>query len=99
MLERDKSIDYCKLVKGIEIMVESIVQEGRMILELAEDLKQNLSKTKESYHEMEVTGRAFYRLTEDRSNLMSQIPQMNDLIEELERVINHHVQEIESLIE
>lgn len=86
-------------MKGIEIMIESIVQEGRMILELAEDLKQNVRRAKDSYHEMEITGRAFYRLMEDRSNLMSQIPQMNDLLEELERVINHHVQEIESLIE
>lgn len=86
-------------MKGIEIMIESIVQEGRMILELAEDLKQNVRRTKDSYHEMEITGRAFYRLMEDRSNLMSQIPQINDLLEELERVINHHVQEIESLIE
>ena len=80
-------------------MIESIVQEGRMILELAEDLKQNVRRAKDSYHEMEITGRAFYRLMEDRSNLMSQIPQINDLLEELERVINHHVQEIESLIE
>lgn len=80
-------------------MIESIVQEGRMILEMAEDLKQNVRRSKESFQEMEVTGRAFYRLMEDRSNLMSQIPQMNDLLEELERVINHHVQEIESLIE
>lgn len=80
-------------------MIESIVQEGRMILELAEDLKQNVRRAKDSYHEMEITGRAFYRLMEDRSNLMSQIPQMNDLLEELERIINHHVQEIESLIE
>ena len=86
-------------MKGIEIMIESIVQEGRMILELAEDLKQNVRRAKDSYHEMEITGRAFYRLMEDRSNLMSQVPQMNDLLEELERVINHHVQEIESLIE
>lgn len=86
-------------MKGIEIMIESIVQEGRMILELAEDLKQNVRRAKDSYHEMEITGRAFYRLMEDRSNLMSQIPQINDLLEELERVINHHVQEIESLIE
>lgn len=86
-------------MKGIEIMIESIVQEGRMILELAEDLKRNVRRAKDSYHEMEITGRAFYRLMEDRSNLMSQIPQMNDLLEELERVINHHVQEIESLIE
>ena len=80
-------------------MIESIVQEGRMLLELAEELKQNIRRTRDSYHKMEMTGRAFYRLMEDRSSLMSQIPQMNDLIEELERLINQHTQEIESLIE
>ena len=80
-------------------MIESIVQEGKLILELAEDLKQNIRRTKDSYHEMELTGRAFYSLMEDRSNLINQIPQMNDLLEELERLINLHTQEIESLIE
>ena len=80
-------------------MVESIVKEGQMILEMAEELKQSVRRSKDSYHEMESNGRAFYRLMEDRSNLMSQLTHIEGLLEELERSVNQHTREIESLIE
>lgn len=80
-------------------MVESIVKEGQMILEMAEELKQNVRRSKDFYHEMESNGRAFYKLMEDRSNLMSQLTHIEGLLEELERAVNQHTQEIESLIE
>jgi hypothetical protein len=80
-------------------MVESIVKEGQMILEMAEELKQGVRRSKDSYHEMESNGRAFYKLMEDRSNLMSQLTHIEGLLEELERAVNQHAQEIESLIE
>lgn len=80
-------------------MVESIVKEGQMILEMAEELKQGVRRSKDSYYEMESNGRAFYKLMEDRSNLISQLTHIEGLLEELERAVNQHTQEIESLIE
>lgn len=79
--------------------MNSVVQEGRAILELSQEVKTHLRRTKEYTEEMSQRGRAFYDLMEDRSDLRRQIQQICELIDQTERLLNSHEQEIESLIE
>ena len=79
--------------------MNSVVQEGRAILELAQEVKTHLRRTREYTEEMSQRGRAFYDLMEDRSNLKRHVQQVYDLIDQMERTLNLHEQEIESLIE
>lgn len=79
--------------------MNSIVQEGRNILELSQEVKTNLRRAREYTEEMSQRGRAFYDLMEDRSDLKRQVQQFYELLEQMERTLNLHDQEIESLIE
>ena len=79
--------------------MNSVVQEGRAILELAQEVKTHLRRTREYTEEMSQRGRAFYDLMEDRSSLKRQVQQLYDLIDQMERTLNLHEQEIEALIE
>lgn len=79
--------------------MNSIVQEGRNILELSQEVKTNLRRVREYTEEMSQRGRAFYDLIEDRSDLKRQVQQFYELLEQMERTLNLHDQEIESLIE
>ena len=79
--------------------MNSVVQEGRAILELSQEVKTNLRRAKEYTEEMSQRGKAFYDLMEDRSDLKRQVQQFYELFEQLERALNFHDQEIESLIE
>lgn len=79
--------------------MNSVVQEGRNILELSQEVKTNLRRAREYTEEMSQRGRAFYDLMEDRSDLKRQVQQFYELLEQMERALNLHDQEIESLIE
>lgn len=79
--------------------MNSVVQEGRNILELSQEVKTNLRRAREYTEEMSQRGRAFYDLMEDRSDLKRQVQQFYELLEQMERTLNLHDQEIESLIE
>lgn len=79
--------------------MNSVVQEGRSILELSQEVKSNLRRAREYTEEMSQRGKAFYDLMEDRSNLNRQVQQVYELLEQLERTLNLHDQEIEALIE
>ncbi len=79
--------------------MNSVVQEGRNILELSQEIKTNLRRAREYTEEMSQRGRAFYDLMEDRSDLKRQVQQFYELLEQMERTLNLHDQEIESLIE
>lgn len=79
--------------------MNSVVQEGRAILELSQEVKTNLRRAKEYTEEMSQRGKAFYDLMEDRSDLKRQVQQFYELFDQLERALNFHDQEIESLIE
>lgn len=79
--------------------MNSVVQEGRNILELSREVKTNLRRAREYTEEMSQRGRAFYDLMEDRSDLKRQVQQFYELLEQMERTLNLHDQEIESLIE
>lgn len=79
--------------------MNSVVQEGRNILELSQEIKTNLRRAREYTEEMSQRGRSFYDLMEDRSNLKRQVQQFYELLEQLERTLNLHDQEVESLIE
>lgn len=79
--------------------MNSVVQEGKSILELSQEVKSNLRRAREYTEEMSQRGKAFYDLMEDRSNLNRQVQQVYELLEQLERTLNLHDQEIEALIE
>ena len=79
--------------------MNSVTQEGRNILEIAQEVKSNLRRAREYTEEMTHRGRAFYDLMEDRSDLKRQVQQFYELLEQMERTLNLHEQEIESLIE
>lgn len=79
--------------------MNSVVQEGRNILELSQEVKTNLRRAREYTEEMSQRGRSFYDLMEDRSDLKRQVQQFYELLEQMERTLNLHDQEIESLIE
>lgn len=79
--------------------MNSVVQEGRSILELSQEVKMNLRRAREYTEEMSQQGKAFYDLMEDRSDLKRQVQQFYELFEQLERALNLHEQEIEALIE
>lgn len=79
--------------------MNSVVQEGRAILELSQEVKSNLRRAREYTEEMSQRGRSFYDLMEDRSDLKRQVQQFYELLEQLEKTLNLHDQEIESLIE
>lgn len=79
--------------------MNSVVQEGKNILELSQEIKTNLRRAREYTEEMSQRGRAFYDLMEDRSDLKRQVQQFYELLEQMERTLNLHDQEIESLIE
>ena len=79
--------------------MNSVVQEGRNILELSQEVKTNLRRAREYTEEMSQRGRAFYDLMEDRSDLKRQVQQFYELLEQMERTLNLHEQEIEALIE
>lgn len=79
--------------------MNSVVQEGRNILELSQEVKTNLRRAREYTEEMSQRGRAFYDLMEDRSDLKRRVQQSYELLEQMERTLNLHDQEIESLIE
>jgi hypothetical protein len=79
--------------------MNSVVQEGRNILELSREVKTNLRRAREYTEEMSQRGRAFYDLMEDRSDLKRQVQQFYEILEQMERTLNLHDQEIESLIE
>ena len=79
--------------------MNSVVQEGKNILELSQEIKTNLRRAREYTEEMSQRGRSFYDLMEDRSDLKRQVQQFYELLEQMERTLNLHDQEIESLIE
>ena len=79
--------------------MNSVIREGRNILELSQEVKTNLRRAREYTEEMTQRGRSFYDLMEDRSDLKRQVQQFYELLEQMERALNLHDQEIESLIE
>lgn len=79
--------------------MNSVVQEGKNILELSQEIKTNLRRAREYTEEMSQRGRSFYDLMGDRSDLKRQVQQFYELLEQLERTLNLHDQEVESLIE
>ena len=79
--------------------MNSVVQEGKNILELSQEIKTNLRRAREYTEEMSQRGRSFYDLMEDRSDLKRQVQQFYELLEQMERTLNLHEQEIEALIE
>ena len=80
-------------------MAKSIRQEGQLLLENAEEFKTRLARAKEMFIELETVSREFYDMVQDRSNVKTQLKEIEGLLEEVQSLIVVHISEVESLIE
>lgn len=80
-------------------MSTSILKEGRILLDNAEEFKNRLSRAKEMFIELETGSREFYDMVQDRSNVKTQLKEIEGLLDELQSLIVVHISEVESLIE
>lgn len=80
-------------------MAKSIMQEGQLLLENAEEFKNRLARAKEMFIELETVSREFYDMVQDRSNVKTQLKEIEGLLEEVQSLIVVHISEVESLIE
>lgn len=80
-------------------MSTSILKEGRILLDNAEEFKNCLSRAKEMFIELETGSREFYDMVQDRSNVKTQLKEIEVLLDEVKFLILIHISEVESLIE
>ena len=80
-------------------MAKSIMQEGQLLLENAEEFKNRLARAEEMFIELETGSREFYDMVQDRSNVKTQLKEIEGLLEEVQSLIVVHISEVESLIE
>lgn len=80
-------------------MAKSIMQEGQLLLENAEEFKNRLSRAKEMFIELETGSREFYDMVQDRSNVKTQLKEIEGLLDEVQSLIVVHISEVEALLE
>ena len=80
-------------------MSTSILKEGRILLDNAEEFKNRLSRAKEMFIELETGSREFYDMVQDRSNVKTQLKEIEGLLDEVQSLIVVHISEVEALIE
>lgn len=80
-------------------MSASILKEGRILLDNAEEFKNRLSRAKEMFIELETGSREFYDMVQDRSNVKTQLKEIEGLLDELQSLIVVHISEVEALLE
>lgn len=80
-------------------MSTSILKEGRILLDNAEEFKNRLSRAKEMFIELETGSREFYDMIQDRSNVKTQLKEIEGLLDEVQSLIVVHISEVESLLE
>lgn len=80
-------------------MSTSILKEGRILLDNAEEFKNRLSRAKEMFIELETGSRGFYDMVQDRSNVKAQLKEIEGLLDELQSLIVVHISEVEALLE
>lgn len=80
-------------------MSTSILKEGRILLDNAEEFKNRLSRAKEMFIELETGSREFYDMVQDRSNVKTQLKEIEGLLDEVQSLIVVHISEVESLLE
>ena len=80
-------------------MSASILKEGRILLDNAEEFKNRLSRAKEMFIELETGSREFYDMVQDRSNAKTQLKEIEGLLDELQALIVVHISEVEALLE
>ena len=80
-------------------MAKSIMQEGQLLLENAEEFKNRLSRAKEMFIEFETGSREFYDMVQDRSNVKTQLKEIEGLLDEVQSLIVVHISEVEALLE
>lgn len=80
-------------------MSTSVLKEGRILLDNAEEFKNRLSRAKEMFIELETGSREFYDMVQDRSNVKTQLKEIEGLLDELQSLIVVHISEVEALLE
>lgn len=80
-------------------MSTSILKEGRILLDNAEEFKNRLSRAKEMFIELETGSREFYDMVQDRSNVKTQLKEIEGLLDEVQSLIIVHISEVEALLE
>lgn len=80
-------------------MSTSILKEGRILLDNAEEFKNRLSRAKEMFIELETGSREFYDMVQDRSNVKTQLKEIEGLLDEVQSLIVVHISEVEALLE
>ena len=80
-------------------MSTSILKEGRILLDNAEEFKNRLSRAKEMFIELETGSREFYDMVQDRSHVKTQLKEIEGLLDEVQSLIVVHISEVEALIE
>ena len=80
-------------------MSTSILKEGRILLDNAEEFKNRLSRAKEMFIELETGSREFYDMVQDRSNVKTQLKEIECLLDEVQSLIVVHISEVEALLE
>lgn len=80
-------------------MSTSILKEGRILLDNAEEFKHRLSRAKEMFIELETGSREFYDMVQDRSNVKTQLKEIEGLLDEVQSLIVVHISEVEALLE
>lgn len=80
-------------------MSTSILKEGRILLDNAEEFKNHLSRAKEMFIELETGSREFYDMVQDRSNVKTQLKEIEVLLDEVKFLILIHISEVEALLE
>lgn len=80
-------------------MSTSILKEGRILLDNAEEFKNRLSRAKEMFIELETGSREFYDMVQDRSNVKIQLKEIEGLLDEVQSLIVVHISEVEALLE
>lgn len=80
-------------------MSTSILKEGRILLDNAEEFKNRLARAKEMFIELETGSREFYDMVQDRSNVKTQLKEIEGLLDEVQSLIVVHISEVEALLE
>ena len=80
-------------------MSTSILKEGRILLDNAEEFKNRLSRAKEMFIELETGSREFYDMIQDRSNVKTQLKEIEGLLDEVQSLIVVHISDVEALLE
>lgn len=80
-------------------MSTNILKEGRILLDNAEEFKNRLSRAKEMFIELETGSREFYDMVQDRSNVKTQLKEIEGLLDEVQSLIVVHISEVEALLE